>query len=719
MQNVFFYLGNPQVQVPEPDNWQELMLELSFENSSPDSILNATNLIWKGQNAAYMNDWVLKGLTGGVGIFEGIPLTIKICDTDDVVFNGIVDLTDSETTFACDTIKVKIRDSKMDMVSQLFDSVSYAYLATPVTAGGGGAINPSPKSAGGDYVVIPYQKNDVPDYVQIFTLGITIFVLVDRIIDITNKMTGLIVGETTAVANTTAKSGADADGSILGMFYLIGYIVYLSLLLYILYELIKSAFNYLVSPVFTKFGMYAKDLMQKACDYFKIGFASTIFASAPFSELVIMPEKSAWSDNRTFINTLFTQHSLAAGTTLNNRMEYDDLYNYQHNGSSSGNEINFGAYGYYDGTPGDFIRAMSEVFNAKAKIILDSSGKRVCHFERWDHNYNVSTYKLPNISDQVPFNSNGLFNTSGQSRSAFRTNASELAANYRLRYQMDDNDVNTYNAYEGTMCYCTTRPIVVSDISNVVLQHLRQRDMPFAQAFRKDQNTVPEIILQPIYAAFATIYNIIIGPINAFTSVYNVVANWFSIPPLAFIPNISISAPFSALGHMLLTNHVTGVPKMFIAGPYQTYGSLPFFSDWNGRTFSGVTIDPNNRGQLNSAAPNISARALVRDFHFSSLPQSVTPSNAALSAPYLPGTNYFNQYLILKNQQIPLCCSDYQTIKNNNVITTFDGEEARVDSLKANLFKGLGNIDYRIKHQYTNNLLVTFVIDGKIMTKTL
>ena|ERR1035437_8689160 len=169
-----FWVGNPPQLVGAPDNWQSLELEISFDNNSPEATLNASQLVWKGAEAKLMNDWFNKGLLGGVGIFEGIPLQIKICDPSQVIFNGIIDLTDPSTIFNCDIVKCKIRDKRMDMISQLFDSISFAYLATPVNNGGGGIITPKIIPEGGDYVAIPYQHNDIPDYIQVFSLALAI-----------------------------------------------------------------------------------------------------------------------------------------------------------------------------------------------------------------------------------------------------------------------------------------------------------------------------------------------------------------------------------------------------------------------------------------------------------------------------------------------------------------------------------------------------------------
>lgn len=694
MQSLEFYIPQtpgtttPLVQCPPPFNWQELMLELSFENQSPAAIINATKLIWKSENAHFMNAWLQTGLvSGGVGIFEGIPLQIKVCQTQQIVFDGIIDLTDSETKWTCDNVEVKIRDKRMDMVSQLMDSISYCFLATPTSQGGGGLITPS------DYVVIPYQRNNVPDYTEFFITGLAIYNIAEKTYDVIDKLGGLIAGATAATASISI------GAMILAVVEILFYIAYIALMILVIFAMMKAAFNYLVSPVLTKFGMYAGTLMQKACDYFNIGFECS-FKSTILDRLVIIPQKQAWINNQSFTRTLY--QGIVGGGTYNNRMEYDDLFNLQNGGM---------AYGYWDGTCADFIRAMADVFNAKAKIIIDSFGKPVLHFERWDYIYNQSNYTLPNISDQTPFNSAGLFNSNGFSQSAFRTNASEIPANYMVKYALDDSDRNTYNYYDGTMCYCTTSPINSNELKNVTLQNLVEKNLRFAQAFRKDKLTTTEEALIPVWQAAAAITNSLISVISGFDSVINTVTSFLPSSANTNLPTIANgglqympSMPtFAMTGHLMLSGDTTGVPKMFMAGPTITFNN---FFDFQSHQTTGVEIDANNKNI-------IGARYLLKNFHFSNLGKTVVPP-APYNVPYVAGADYFNQWIIYENQEVPLCCEEWQLIYNNNYIKTFNGKFARMDSSKWNAFKGISRMDYRINDKFTDNLKTSFVVDGAL-----
>ena len=746
MQNLEFYitptLTGPQVLIPQPDNWRDLQLELSYENNAPETVLNATKLIFKGGNAAIMDNWLKSGITGGPGIFVGIPLQIKVCNTLDVVFDGIIDLTDPDTKFTCDIVQVKIRDWRVDMVTEEMSSVTYAYLATPQTYGGAGVIKPEADYLGGDYVVVPYQRNDIPDMTEFFSMGLSIYSLGSMLKNAIETIAGLITGLATAAAAgagvlSTAAVALDATEIVFD-------IIYIVVLLLAIIDLVEAMFHYLISPVYTKLGMYARVLIQKACDYFGIGFSSSILndPSSPYYQTVIMPQKQAWVTNQSLARELMT--GLSMGGTVQQRMEYDDLYNLHNNGTTGSGEQSLAAYGYYDGTPSDLIASLEKVFNAKAKIIADpATGLPVLHFERWDYQYNTPLFTMTNISDQAPFNSHGPFNNTGESRSAFGTNAAELQASYFIKYAMDDSDLNTYNYYEGTSCMATTQltptswyyttPLygvaLAGSTYPVLLKNLADIEFEFAQAYRKDKLTAVEEIFGDMLSALAPI-------INPFVLVINKIKNTVNhILPKSLHTNmisyVNPNAAFTQTGQMLLSQDTTGQPKILIVdNTLTTYSQL--LSDSSSRSFQGNNINPVNKGLLG-------ARYLMRNYHWSSLPISTVPTQVynynvpistggfvtfpvswtinlsnsigSITQYPAPGSNYFNQWLTYKDQLVPICCGDFQLVQNNNCIKTVDVTTAKVDSIKWNVFKGLANIDYREQKIYSSNMQVTFIVD--------
>lgn len=703
--NVFdFYINYPALGlnglVSPPDNWADLETELSFENDSPAPVLNAKKLIWSGSVASAFNKILVSGTNISVfnthGIMEGVPLVIKMCTSQKVVFDGIIDLTEPDTKWACDRVTVTLRDKRMDMVTQLFNSVSCAYLATPVTNGGPGIIDARPEFLGGDYVVIPYQKSSVPDYLEAMLMATAIFNTVVQIvqgIETLNTLISAAISDSTPPAVVTAFNVGIGAWVVATLWSI--YLLFLTLWAIVL---TKNMFDYLVSPVLTKFGFRPKVILQKICAYFNLEFASTILLDDPiYNRIIIMPRKTAWVTNENFTNTLLSSMNLSvpggAGTSAfgsfgvidTQRMEFDDLYNWTHNQTAG----SLAAYGYYDGTPAQLLQSLGELFNAKAKILYNNAGQPVLHFERWDYFYNLAQYQLPNISDQAPFNSSGAFNTTGTSQSAYTTNASELAANYNLDYTRDDQDVNTFNYYEGNSCMAQTLPGVVGNVRNVLLKHLIERKFEFAHAKRKEKITIVEKAFAKVYAMFfryQVVYALTSWQLNSLGT---------ATPPA---PN------YAQLGHLLISGNVTGAPKIFLDGGEQSYPS-PALGDWNGRAFTGTIIDPNSRVEL-------SAEALMRRFHFSSLPLTYNPEYPYNKANAAPFSDSFNQWLIYRGQEIPICCDDFDKIQNNNIIKTFDGQDARVYSLRAGWHKGIAKIDYAVNKVYTYNLLTQYIIDG-------
>lgn len=684
MQTFNFNIGYPNplslVPITQPDNWQDLQLETSFENLSPEVVLNSTKLIWKGENAAIMNSWLEGGITGNSnGIFEGIPLQITVCSTAQVVFFGIIDLTDPDTKFSCDIVQVKIRDKRMDMLTQLVDSISFSYLTT--IPGQAGFIKPGNITAThghGDYVPIAYQRNDIPSLESIATLIMILWDIYQIIEEVFNAIEN-------GLEMIIAGSSSYPNIFLMITDYLIAtlWFIYAGVLTAILISLTEAAINCLISPVLQKYGMYARTLMQKTCDYFGLQFSSTILNDplSLYNNTIIMPAKSSWDNNISFLVNILTLGDIKH---LN---EYDDVYNLDNGGT---------AYGYYDGTPGDLIRSLEQVFDAEAKITLNTSGQPILNFERWDFQYDLAVYTLPDISDQVPFNSKGLFNSTGRSQSAFGTNADEIIANYGIKYAIDTSDVNTLNSYDGNSCYATTTPANITTQKNVVLKNLKQVNLEFSQVKRKETMTSMEGFFEDAYAVVYAFY---------------VVAEVLTIGILAAANLPSPPLGFNQTGHMLLSGDTTSTPKIFIGGPGQSYTGLSI-SAWSGRSFTAITIDPNNKGQQNMAFPNLSARSLMKNFHYSHLAVSQAPTDPRYANPYTPGAIRYNQWLIYRDQEIPLCCADYVIIKNNNFIKTVNGLPARADSLKWKPFHETALIDYRVNVPYTKNLYVNFVIDG-------
>jgi hypothetical protein len=653
-----------------PSNWQALELEASFENGSPDAVLNATKLTWKGKWAAYLYSIYTSG-----NIFAAPSLLITVCGTQDVVCNGLIDLTDAGVVLECDSVTVKIVNQQVDLFNDLVQSIDFSTLAAlPSTTPG--YINPKEQGAGGDFISVRYQQNDIPDATSVMQAVLLMYNIVQQANDISSAIEN-IVGALT-----------NADPLALGweIAYIVVEVIYILFLVSLIAAEVQAIAGLLIPPVRHKLAMNVYTLCERVCAYFGFGFSSTILSSPQFASLTWMPIKMAWPDNETTLQILFP------GFTSNPQgVEFDDVVNRQKTGL---------AYGYPDENPSDFFRYLEDVFNARTKIILNSSGQSVMHFERWDFQYNLSTLHLPNWSSQVPFTNRP---------NPISTNASEANSNYEVDWAVDTQDYNTLSAYNGTSCVCvTTAPNIVTasnGISNTRLVNLEEIDFQFAQAKRKDSLLVTEQIVNDIVSPVVAIANWpIVNVIQPILSTINhVTGSNFSVQTIPW------SGYSTTLGVMQLSSDMTSTPKLFLVepGPADSITSV----NWH--------VAANNRGDTNATVPNMSANSLMKYFHFSSLPLTVGPPSYAFTAPAVPGQPYFDLWVKYTNVKIPMCCADYLTVLNNNYVFDYSGAAGLVDSLRWNAYKGEATIDYRVRTNFAPGLTTQFTIDGATIVSSL
>lgn len=640
-----FYISN--VAVPPPQNWQSLEIEIVFTNNPQDTTSNLASiktntLEWMKENASTLNAWVKSGIMGGVGIFEGIPLRIEIVAPQGniVIFNGCINLVDEGVTFTCDIVKAPCRESKIDWLNDLSDSVSFAYLASI------GQIGKS------DYIPVPYIRNNIPNYTEVMLMSLGMYSFIKELQE-SIKRTGELISDLTGdSASTAATAGLTAGQVAADITKVILYIAYIIFIIAVLIEFIIQIGKNLIQLIIpVKYGMKVADLFKKMTNYFGIGFSSTILQTAPFNNLVIIPKKTSYT-NTTYSDNFFT--GLFGGTLT--RRNYDDSKNPT-------------AYGYFEGTFKEFILAMQDVFNAK--IVISNN---ILYFERWDFFNNIAGVTLPPISSEAPFDD------------PYGTNASEIASNFFLKYQLDSTDFNTYDQYDGTSVQMTLVPIKVNIARNLLLKNLVEKELQFSLVKRKTGFTEIENIVSFLIDAGITIPNFTIKFLNGLIKIINgllkAIASFLNItlPTIPTIPTIT-NPVANRIGMMLLQNDFIGVPKLLL-------------------------VDSTNHvDQFNQIFT--SANYLMNNFHSASFAvfSSGLPPNIV--------TTYPNQYLIFKNKKIPLCIKDFLTLKNNNIIKDFQQRFGRVDSLRWNPFNETADIDYRIKETYTKNLSQTFVIDGQ------
>lgn len=326
--------------VCHPFNLQEFEIQVLFDNDSPNASVKTTNFEFWKDDAEAINAYKEAGLTGGKGIFEGLPLLIQKCG--ETLFEGSLDLSDEGTEFECDKVTTKaIESGKIDWVRDRAEGFSFAYLSDE-SYSGNGAISSS------DYLEIPYVITEIPNYTQAMLMGISTFVIIREIFATTQTIAeavASVLGGTTGILESAA--------------ILIALAIYLVAMIIAAVKMVQTLIDNIIQKEKFKLGMRVNTHFERACQFLGLNFSSSILQTSPYNELAIIPQKI-----------------VIPGTKAKEEKKSNSKYK-----------------GHFDGTFGDFIHAMEIVFNAKVRII-----DQTLHFERVDYWNKVASYQLPNIN---------------------------------------------------------------------------------------------------------------------------------------------------------------------------------------------------------------------------------------------------------------------------------------------------------------------------------
>jgi hypothetical protein len=333
--------------IENPINHKDISIELNYDLNDPHAEATVTTTVWEleGEGANMVNERFDSGITGGVGVGEGMPFKYSIQDDNSkvLVLDAFLNLASSEATYECDKVSVpsKIRGGT-DWLEESADTAEYNIIFSK------GLITTN------DWVQVPYAISTIPNNQDIAMLTISAFILGIEIVR-SIKESGYLGAELAGFFTT-----------IPAIVKLILFIIYLVILIISLFKLINDLIRAIIQP--TKFhnGMKLITLLEKGAEFLGMGFYSSIFENdEDWKNVVILPAKY-----RSFRDP-----------------KEKDLF-----GAFSPNN----SKGYYNGSFGGLLRAMITFFNAKINII-----DNVVTLERVDTNPSQVNYKLPPVEQKV------------------------------------------------------------------------------------------------------------------------------------------------------------------------------------------------------------------------------------------------------------------------------------------------------------------------------
>jgi hypothetical protein len=333
-------------QVEKPINSEAVDIELNFDNSDPDSAgtISLLNFDFTIDAAKIINEHFEGGMSGGPGVFEGLPFRLNLEEGSEVLelIRGYIDLTNSEVVFKCDRIEAFVKEagSKTWLEDGAEDSFNYQYLEVEKRT-----ITSS------DYIFLPYVISSVPNNKEIAILLLMGFSVTLALRD--------------AIQNViqTAVEFAGVASGIRAVIKFILIVAYLIVLIITIVNLIRDIVNQIIQPVKYHACMRLQTLLEKGAEQLGQKFESSVFLDPVWRDMVVLPAKYSVPLSEKDENIFgFTKPD----ATIQK--------------------------GYYNGTFGQLMRSFETLINGKKFV-----GDGVIRIERRDYNPLTVNFKIPDV----------------------------------------------------------------------------------------------------------------------------------------------------------------------------------------------------------------------------------------------------------------------------------------------------------------------------------
>lgn len=599
--------------VNPPSNYEELELSVNYDNDNPERSVNVTRFTWNFEEYDLIKSIYDSGLTGGPGVFEGIPHTIELKEAGSTfqLLDGFIDLTSAN--FDEDQVTVDtVPRAQIDWLNDVAEGFTFEYLKEV------GKLVPLR-----DYKFMPYVLDSVPNYKEAFIVQMTLTFVSLELTRVLSELTA---------NGTEIATVIDAAGGVVG---LIANVIYIIALFITIVDLMLDMVQLLIQPIKYKPMMSVKRHVELACDHLGLTYSSPLLDADPYKDLYIIPES-------------FNNPEQQADDRILGFLSPD------------ADEQN----GYFNGTFAQFLRAIKDMFNARIKI--ENNELQILPSLK---TLNSASFKLPDYDVQ-----------------AFEDNSKDVVATYTISYSYDATEKQTIQNWQGNNFQVVlSAPGGSNDQSLRLLKGLRQIQLPFARAIRKEKLTVPERvadvflnIVGPIIGVLVTAANVAIEGINAVIRTLNKVKK-----ALAVI-GVKIKVDFkevnklddpglgelidNRLGVMLLDTDIITVPKIAICD-------------------IGSTSRKNKISEKNESY--LTAKELYERHHYVN---SFAPNKQNA------------QRVIWRYDNVEMNLSDVQTVIQEGVVRLPSGDIAEVLEMNYNPSDRLCNFVVHQRKIYTNNL---------------
>jgi hypothetical protein len=402
-------------QINAPIEWNTIETLCTFDKEAVQANISIDKFTFVNDEAKAIIDYVNGGLSGGYGIFRGMPCALNVYNESSQVsvFDGLVDLTDGleyiewQNKVKC---KLKLR-SELLTLEQKLTCLSYGYLES-VKQGNRG-VNAIYSDT--DYTEIKYVVQKKIDIMLVITTGIMIYILIKELITViekTIKDVGNIAGHT----GGGLPIFAILSGIVVSIIITIVDTLYGILIVAALIELSETLLNELIPFKRTAKCLKMRTALEKVANYLGWKF----FSSIPDLDCTYYLPSNQNFDETSYVTGLT---SMFKGTPKGIPSSTD--------------------YGYQCA---DMFDISKKLFNGKFAIIDGT-----LYFENVDSTFWIkrSAYEIPSVRDKVK-----------------QWNTDELMASRLLSFEVDYTDEHTIESYLGTSYQVITNSITPAHTAN-------------------------------------------------------------------------------------------------------------------------------------------------------------------------------------------------------------------------------------------------------------
>jgi hypothetical protein len=477
-----YFLNNiPTLSLPE--QWETLSLSVNWNRTEPLTVdIDLDNVTFYGEDAETIISFFN---TYGFGVM--MPFDIKI---DGVTMPKLgLNARKNWRVRGCNEVEIGVEVLRSNNAFQAEASglqlrrlESEGYITTA------------------DKVQVPYNLNYIPDGVVLVTLGISTFMMARELYyfikegALTAAFAALVITSPLAIIN-----------ALLVIAYFVGVVIAIT-------NLIQQIFQEIYSVTRYHTGVRFKTLMERACNYLGVSFASSIFDDPKWANAVYIPTKT----ERGRINS-----------------------NVYQNGTPHSNDNGWYFFG-------QFLENAQTFFNAEYRI---SNG--VLRFERWDWWQQTATLTL----DDNWTNQDRLINEIGN-------NANEFVGGYTMSFQFDQKDQNTFDNFNGTVY-----DVITENVSGIGADYENDGgalmiEFPLARGTRKDSLTRFEevlLVLATFVDGLVTIFSVGNASTNFANNIQNRIGNlhlsdhFIDVPKIVFCENDGRLSPIQPTASLMWT----------------------------------------------------------------------------------------------------------------------------------------------------------------------